>query len=70
MSDKLTVEKTESKLIVKIDPNFKPGNGLVNFASWNRLLPYIENAGGKRINEELIGLSVNEEGIYIYFRSK
>lgn len=33
--------------------------------SWDRLLPYIEQAVGKKPNEEVVGLLVNENGIRV-----
>jgi len=58
------------KIVIKFDPNFTPGCGVINFASWNRLKEYIAPAANLTDAEEISGLVIDEHGINITIKTK
>jgi len=51
------------------DEKFKSefGRGVRSSVSWERLLPYIEHAVGKRLHEEVVGIKIDEKGVTVKF---
>ena len=43
------------------------GSGVVSFVSWDRLKPYIEHAVGKKPDEKIVGLRIDNTGINVKF---
>lgn len=51
------------------DEKFKSefGRGTVSFVSWERLRPYIEHSVGKKIDERIAGIKIDESGVTVRF---
>lgn len=57
------------RIEIHLKQNFS-STGLSSCASWERLLPYIEQAIGKKPNEEVTGLIVDKDGIRVQMEHK
>jgi len=44
------------------------GKGVIGYVSWERLRPYIENSIAKKLDEKIVGIKIDEEGIHVNLR--
>lgn len=49
-------------------PNEKVGTGITNYCSWERLKPQLAEVCGLKANEEIIGVTADENGIRIIIK--